>query len=168
MACLALLLFAQASFTLAAEEPEAANEEEEPRPAERLPEPLADVACNLTDLEKTGYFTVTSSEYGLTVDLGERAIIWTVRVDKVLTCRHAKMLLHRFRDLRFFDTEQGMRHEVHCDRLFYSARIETGAVDGALLDPGEEIQLWLVLDRVRIRILKSGGADTLWFGEPKR
>lgn len=138
---------------------------EKPRPVATLPEPLPAVACNITELEQSGYFTVIKVAYGRTVVHNDEAMIWTLRVDKPITCRHALFRLRRFRDVRFYHTAEGARHELHWTLLDYPERLSSGAVDGDLLKAGERFDVWIVLGELDVRRLKNLGADTVVLSE---
>ena len=136
------------------------------RLGEKLAEPLEGVTCGLLAIEESGYFALTDVRYARTEDHREEAMIWTIKVKKPLTCRHALALLRRFQDARFYDTEYKSRQELLVERLFYSSWIAEGAINRRILKPDDEFQLWIVLDIVAVRMLRSRGADTLEFREP--
>lgn len=142
------------------------DESEGPDPA-GLPKPLDTLAGDLTGLEETGYFEIIDVQLGRTQWLTEEAVIWTVRVVKRIQCRHAMMLLERFRDVRFLRTGKQKNTELHLGRLYYSSWIESDAVNNRSLNLDEEFQLWLHLDADRVKRLKMGKADTVIF-QPSR
>ena len=138
------------------------------RLGEKLPQPLEGISCDILDFEKLGYFALTDVRYDRTEDCREEAVIWTFKVKKPLTCRHAIALLARFQDVHFFDTEQGSRQELLVERMFYSEQITEGAINRRILKPDDEFQLWIVLDIVAVRMLRSRSADIAEFGRIKQ
>ena len=91
--------------------PEAAQAvTEKKHPAESLPAPLEGISTNLADLEKSGDFTIERAEFAVPDESDEEAFVWTIKVNRSLTIRHAMLLLDRFRDVRFYDTEGSMPH----------------------------------------------------------
>ena len=97
------------------------------RPAEILPAPLDNVACNVLDLEKSGHLAVTKVVTGWSEDFGDEALIWTVKVLKPMTCRHATQLLRRHRDVRFYHAEEKSEKELYSGVLYFSPRIAESA-----------------------------------------
>ena len=138
---------------------------QKPREVNKFPEPLPDITCNITDLERTGYFTVAKVAYGRTAINNEEAMIWKVKVNKPLTCRHAILLLRSFRDVRFYDTAEGAKRELHSTLIYYSDRLSLGAVNRELLKEGDGFDVWILIGTQDVRRLKSLKADTVVFSE---
>ena len=145
--------------------------EPEKRLYAQLPKPLDTISCNIADLEKNGYFALTQVTFGRTPDSLGDTLTWTVRVTKPLTYRHAILLLNGLRDARFYVTSAKTRQELHSTLLYYSDRISSGAVDGGLLTVDTKFEVWMPVDELTVRMLKSRQADTLEFrelGQPHR
>ncbi|NLF70684.1 MAG: hypothetical protein GX575_16760 [Candidatus Anammoximicrobium sp.] len=137
------------------------------RPAERLPAPLDKVACNVLDLEKTGHFKVTSVALGWSVEFADEALIWTVKMLKPMTCRHAMLLLRRYSDARFYQTEDKSEKELYSEALLFSPRLAEGAVHGEILQQDMEFEVWLPLTTTQAIMLQRQRADHLVFNEPQ-
>jgi len=152
-----------------AKTPAASGEQEakERRPVEILPEPLNNVVCNATDLEKTGQLVVIKAAFGWSEDFGDEALIWTVKVLKPMTCRHAEILLRRFSDVRFYHAEEKMEKELYSGALYFSPRIAEGAVHGEILQRDVEFQVWVLLNSAQAALLARQQADHLVFHEPQ-
>jgi hypothetical protein len=133
------------------------------RPGDRLPPPLGDVSGGLQELEATGYFQLTRIEFGRTPVTDEEALIWTVRVVKPLTCRHAMILLHRVGDVRISRVIDKRLKELHISRLYYPAWIESGAAHGRVIDRHQEFEVWLCLDDKIIAALIRDQASRIDF-----
>lgn len=153
----------------AAETPAASGkpEEGERRPIEILPAPLNNVACNVADLEKTGQLVVTEVALGWAEDFGDEALIWTVKVLKPITCRHAEILLRRVSDVRFYHAAEKSEKELYSARLYFSPRIAEGAVHGEILQPDETFQVWVLLTSAQAALLARQQVDHLVFHEPQ-
>ena len=158
---LLVVVFQVAQRLVLAESPSDAK----PREVTKFPEPLPDITCNITDLERSGYFTVATVAYGRTANHNDEAIIWKVKVNKPLTCRHAILLLRSFRDVRFYDTAEGAKQELHWTLMYYSDRLSRGAVNRELLKEGDGFDVWILIGPLDVRRLKSLGADTVVFSE---
>jgi hypothetical protein len=137
------------------------------RPAEILPAPLDNVACNVLDLEKSGHLAVTKVVTGWSEDFGDEALIWTVKVLKPMTCRHATLLLRRYRDVRFYHAEEKSEKELFSGVLYFSPRIAESAVHGDILQPDTEFEVWLPLTTPQAMMLARQDADHLIFHEPQ-
>jgi len=135
---------------------------EEP-PAEKnlnfLPKPLPFVRCNILSLERTGYFRIESVEYRARGDL--EAFVWTVRVEKAVTCRHIEALLREYRDVRFYETISKRPIEILAGLVHYSQRISLGSSDNLLLGQDDVFELWIDLTNVELRKLRAQRADKL-------
>lgn len=125
------------------------------RPAEYLPDPLEGVATNLIDLEKSGYFTIESVDFAVPDESDEEAFVWTIKVNRTLTIRHALWLLEGFRDVRFYETQGAMRTELFSAWMRYSPRLAERAGDRGLLREDESFQMWVVAPATKLRMLQS-------------
>jgi hypothetical protein len=141
--------------------------EQEPRPVEILPAPLNAVASNVLDLEKTGHLAVTNVDFGWSEDFGDESLIWTVKVLKPMTCRHATLLLRNFSDVRFYHVEGEREKELYSGVLYFSPRIAEGAVHGEILRRDTEFQVWLPLTLAQALLLARQQADHIVFHEPQ-
>jgi hypothetical protein len=153
--------------TPAASAPQATEANAEPGPALKWPDPLGVISSNLPDLEKTGHFTITSVKLGRSELFGDESLIWTVRVDKPLTCRHATILLRRFGDVRLLHIKDKVRKDLYWGELYYSTWVAFGAVQGDILDQDDEFNIWLVLDAGQCDMLGRQKVNTAVFGELK-
>ena len=149
--------------------PEAAQAvTEKKQPAESLPAPLEGIATNLADLEKSGDFTIERAEFAVPDESDEEAFVWTIKVNRSLTIRHAMLLLDRFRDVRFYNTEGAMPNELHSTWLHYSPRMAERAINRDMLKQDETFQAWVVVSPTTVRMLNSMKADTVLFQPPGR
>jgi len=137
------------------------------RPAEILPAPLDNVACNVLDLEKTGHLAVTKVVTGWSEDFGDEALIWTVKVLKPMTCRHALLLLRRYSDVRFYHAEEKSEKELYSGVLYFSPRIAESAVHGDIMQPDTQFEVWLPLTTPQAMMLARQQADHLIFHGPQ-
>jgi hypothetical protein len=141
--------------------------ETKPRNVEQLPPPLDKVACNITDLEQNGFLTLTSVALDRSEDFGDEALVWTVKVQKPISCRHAMILLRGFRDVRFYHTEEEAQKELYSTDLLYSSRLAEGAVHGEVLQQDEEFQVWILMSLWHVDILARQHVDTMVFSKPQ-
>jgi hypothetical protein len=141
--------------------------ETKPRPVEQLPAPLDKVACNITDLERNGFLTLTSVALDRSEDFGDEALVWTVKVQKPISCRHAMILLRGFRDVRFYHTEEEAQKELYSTDLLYSSRLAEGAVHGEVLQQDEQFQVWILMSLRHVDILARQQVDTMVFSKPQ-
>jgi hypothetical protein len=144
-----------------------AASETKPQDVNQLPAPLDKVACNVTDLEQNGFLTLTSVALDRSEDFGDEALVWTVKVQKPISCRHAMILLRGFRDVRFYHTEEETRKELYSTDLLYSSRLAEGAVRGEVLQQDEEFQVWILMSFWHVDILTRQQVDTLVFNKPQ-
>ena len=135
-------------------------EREERREISFLPKPLSDVRTNVLDLERSGYFAIEAVALR-TRSSGDEGLVWTVRVKKVVTCRHAEAMLREFRDARFYSTFQQQRLEVLATLVHYPERISLGASSNRLLRQDDVFDLWIDLPTTYLQKLISMHADTL-------
>ncbi len=142
-------------------------DEQKRRPAEQLPAPLNGIACNLVEVEKSGFLEFTKVAFGRSEDFGDEALIWTAKVQRPITCRHAMILLRQFSDVRFYHSEEKLEKEVYSGELYYSPRIAEGAVHGEILRRDMEFEVWVLLDQTQVIKLQREQADTVVFHEPQ-
>ena len=135
-------------------------EPEKPRDISRLPKPLPDIQTNILDLEREGFIAIDAVEFR-TRGTGDEAIVWSVRVKKAITCRHAESMLREFRDARFYSTIDNQKLEVFATLMNYSDRLALGSTNGKLLAQDEVFELWIDLTTTYFQKLKSLDADTL-------
>ena len=138
------------------------------RDVEKFPAPLEFISSNITKLEKSGYFHVERVEFGRNEDFDEEAFVWTIKVERPLTCRMAMDLLNQCRDVRFYDTIRGNRFELLAALMYYSSRLSDRAVSNEMLGRDEVLQLWVTLSLEDRRMLKSQGADLAEFGRMEK
>ncbi len=134
----------------------------------KLPEPLTGVSTNLGDLALTGYFEVSQAAFGRTKKLDEEALLWTVKVVKPLTCRHAISLLHRLSNGRFYRSLKKSRLELRSVELHYPNWIDYGSVNQQLLRQDQEFQVWILVNAGEVTNLRLRQADTLEFTQLRR
>jgi hypothetical protein len=132
----------------------------------KFPAPLDQLVSNIAELEKTGYFTIADVQY-MRNEQGDLAFVWKVKVTRRLTCRLAIMLLNELRDVRFYDTTEKSRFELHSTYMHYSPHLAPRAVDREMLRENEELQLWVIVEDTVIRMLNARRADTVVFGRPR-
>jgi len=135
-------------------------EPEEPRDISYLSKPLSDVRTNILDLERTGYFAVDAVDFRTRAN-GDEAVVWTVRVKKAVTCRHAEAMLREYRDVRFYSTIEKQRLELFATLMHYSDRISLGSSSSRLLGQDDVFELWIDLPPTYLQKLISLDADTL-------
>ena len=131
----------------------------------RLPEPLNDITGNFADLEKSGHFRIIKEEFGRTKELREEALIWTLRVVKPLSYRHATILLRRLADVRFYRVVKDWRKLHYSTELYYPSYIRTGAISHESLNVDDWVPVWVLLDERQIQHLKHHRANTVEFRE---
>lgn len=137
-------------------------EEPAPRSLDFFPPPLAAVRGDLREIEASGHLTI--DDVALTVQLnGDEAVIWTVRVNKPITCRHVEQLLRQYRDVRFYATLDNSRQELYTTVLQYSERVALGTINQKLLVQDDQFEVWVPLDKTAQRRLVSFKSDTAAF-----
>jgi hypothetical protein len=140
----------------------------ETQTVDKLPEPLSQIAGNIADLEKSGHFAITEARYGRTKEFGDEALIWTLKVVKPLTCRHAMILLRGLGDVRFYRTDKDWTRQLEWTELYFPSRIAAGAVQHERLEIDEQLQVWIQLDAWQVAMLKHQHANAVVFGELRR
>lgn len=126
-----------------------------------LPSPLPFVRCNVRSLERTGYFRIEDVAYRARGDL--ESLVWTVHVEKPVTCRHVEAMLRDYRDVRFYETIERRRIEILTGLLHYSDRVVQGSSNNRLMGRDDVFEVWIDLTNVELRKLKSQRADSLVF-----
>ncbi len=134
----------------------------------KLPEPLSGVATNLGELALNGYFEVGPAEFGRTKKLDEEALLWTVKVVKPLTCRHAVSLLHSLRSGHFYRSLKTSRLELRSVELHYPHWIDYGTVNRQMLRQDQEFLVWILVNGGEVTNLRLRQADTLEFTPQRR
>lgn len=157
-----------ASDSAAGPLPAATTDQAAGRPAAAvLPAPLDKVVCNIAGLEQSGHLVLTDVKLGRSEDFGDEALIWTVKVQQPISCRHVTILLRRFSDVRFYYNEEETQKELYSTDLLYASRVAEGAVHGEILGQDEEFQIWVLLSLRHVDMLASLKADTVVFHKPQ-
>ncbi len=164
----------------------------------RLPAPLRGVMGNIRDLEQTGHLVVTKAHLGPTDFGSDQALIWTLRVDRPVTCRHVVTMVQELRDVRFFRIKdrrlttpqeapasnykgptgkprsQGPKlpaqyiHEIYTTLLHHDSRISSGAASGAILNRDEQFTVWIYLSPKQVRKIAAADASRVVFSAASR
>lgn len=134
----------------------------------KLAEPLNKLACNLNELEKSGYFAITKVEFSRTKEYDEEAMLWTVKVLKPVSIQHAMILLKQVRKVRFYRTQKEKRMPLMTTELYYPAWFEIGAINHEFLDSDHEFQIYILLTAVEAKSLNMHKVDTVEFTVPQR
>lgn len=124
----------------------------------QLPEPLEGIPGNLHELEKDGLFTVTDVRVDSVGLDRQEAIVWTLQVNRAVTCRHAMMAFDGFRDVRFYRESEQSLLEVHSARLYFDEMIRTGAANAEALPRDSIVHAFIFLgggDLVKLRLRKA-------------
>jgi hypothetical protein len=133
-----------------------------PRSLDYLPPPLETIRGDLRELEATGHFTIAG--VALTVQLnGDEAVIWTIVVNRPVTCRHIEQVLRQYRDVRFYATLNNTRQELYTTVMQYSERVSLGTINKQLLLQDDQFEVWVPLDKTAQRRLLSFKSDTATF-----
>ena len=132
-----------------------------------LPAPLDKITCNIAGLEESGHLALSKPRLGRSEDFGDEALIWTVKVQRPISCRHVTILLRRFGDVRAYFTEEYQYKELYSTDLLYSSRISQGAVHGEILGQDEEFEIWVLLSLRHVDMLVFLNADRVLFSEPQ-
>jgi len=132
-----------------------------------LPAPLEKVVCNVTGLEQSGHLLLTDVRLGRSEDFGDEALIWTVKVQQAISCRHLTILLRQFSDVRFYYNEEDTQKELYSTDLLYASRVAEGAVHGQILGQDEEFQIWVLLSMRHVDMLARLKVDTVVFHKPQ-
>lgn len=145
----------------------------EARQKRLMPKPLDAIESNLRDLEQEGFFSIVGGNYKIINNGQDNALVWTVKANRTLTCRHIVRQLELMSDVRLFktlgaDSNNPSLHEVHSLRLYYSARLDDGASNSRLFARDDLFEIWVYLDAVEVRKIRSLLADLAIFRAPKR
>jgi hypothetical protein len=142
---------------------EAAEPESKPeKNFDFLPAPLGLIRGNVLDLEATGHLKIADVEFR-TRGNGDEALIWTVRVEKAITCRHLEAMLRKYRDVRFYTTFKNSTLEVLSMVMQYSERVELGSANNRLLTRDDVFELIITLPKKEVRRLISLDVDHVVF-----
>ncbi len=136
---------------------------QKPRRFNRLPEPLEDVIGGLHELERSGHFRLIQMEMGRTRVTEEDAVVWTVRVVRPLTYRHAVTLLRRVGDVRIARIRDEWQQQLLRTRLGWPDWIESSAVQGEVLDRHFEFEVWIELEEWMVKSLQRDQANRIVF-----
>ncbi len=136
---------------------------DKPRELKRLPPPLEDVIGGLLELEQSGHFRLLQMEMGRPRVTEMDAVVWTVRVVRPLTYRHALLLLRRVGDVRIARVRDDWQKQLLRTRLEWPDWIESGAVHGDVLDRDAEFEVWIDLDARTVATLRRDQANRIVF-----
>ncbi len=136
---------------------------DKPRELKRLPPPLEDVIGGLHELERSGHFRLLQMEMGRPRVTEMDAVVWTVRVVRPLTYRHALLLLRRVGDVRIARVRDDWQKQLLRTRLAWPDWIESGAVHGDVLDRDAEFEVWIDLDARTVGTLRRDQANRIVF-----
>jgi hypothetical protein len=166
-------VFAQSSGKKLEKSDPTAKQIDEARKKRLMPKPLDRIESNIRDLEKNSFLSIVSAEYKVINNAQDDAIVWTVRANKALTCRHIVMQIELMSDVRLYKTlnpnsKDPSLQEVHSTKLFYSPRLEDRAASSRLFARDDIFKIWLYLDPVEVRKIRSLLADRAIFRAPKR
>ena len=120
----------------------------------QLPKPLDQVTGNLHELEQNGLLTVTDVRIDTVGVDRQNAIVWTLNVNRLVTCRRVILFLDAYRDVRFYHESEQSLIEVHKTRLFYDEVVKVGAANAETLPRDSIIRAFIFLnvgDLVRIK-----------------
>jgi hypothetical protein len=173
VACLVSPVFGQGSRTAAKEAEATAAELDEARKKRLLPEPLDAIESNIRDLEQNGLLSIVSGRKAIINNGQDDAIVWTVRANRPLTCRYIVMQVEAMSDVRLFktlgaETKDPSLQEVHSMKLFYAPDLDERAANSSLFARNDFFTVWVYLDQVEARKIRSLGADRAIFRAPKR
>jgi len=173
IACLSSPVVAQSSATKPQTADPTAEQVDEARKKRLMPKPLETIESNIRDLEKDGFLSIVSGEYKVINNAQDKAIVWTVRANRALTCRHIVMQVEKISDVRLYktlraDTKNPSLQEVHSMKLFYSPQLEDQAANSRLFARDDIFKIWVYLETVEVRKIRSLLADRAIFRAPKR
>ncbi len=150
-----------------------AEEVDEARKKRLLPKPLDTIESNLRDLEQNGLLSIVSGRKEIINNGQDEAIVWTVRANRPLTCRYITMQVEALSDVRLYktlgvETNDTSLLEVHSLKLYYSPQLEERAANSSLFARDDFFTMWVYLDPVEARKIRSLGADRAIFRAPQR
>lgn len=172
--CLGPAVFAQSAATPADKTSEAtAAEVNAARQKRLMPKPLDAIESNIRDLEQKGFLSIISGSYKIINNGQDAAIVWSVRANRSLTCRYIVMQVEMLSDVRLYktlgaETKDPSLQEVHSMKLFYSPQLEERASNSSLFARDDVFDVWVYLDKVETRKIRSLSADRAIFRAPKR
>ncbi len=129
----------------------------------QLPNPLDRITGNLHELEQNGLLTVTDVRINTVGTDRQNAIVWTLNVNRLCTCRRVVMLLDAYRDVRFYQETKQSLIEVHKTRLFYDEVIKVGAANSERLPRDSIIRAFVYLDVGDLVRIKRGEPNQVVF-----
>ncbi len=173
IACLGSPVLAQSSATKSQTSEPTAEEVEEARKKRLMPKPLEAIESNIRDLEKQGFLSIVSGSYKIINNAQDDAIVWTVRANKALTCRHIVMQIESLSDVRLYktlnaDAKEPSLQEVHSMKLYYSSFLDERASSSSLFARDDIFRICVYLDPVEVRKIRSLSADRAVFRASKR
>lgn len=136
---------------------------DKPPELRRLPPPLEDIIGGLQALERSGHFRLIQMEMGRPRVTEMDAVVWTVRVVRPLTYRHALLLLCRVGDVRIARVRDDWQKQLLRTRLAWPDWIDSGAVHGDVLDRDAEFEVWIDLDERTVATLQRDQANRIVF-----
>jgi len=166
-------VFAQSSATKPDKSDPTAEQVDEARKKRLMPKPLDTIESNIRDLEKNGLLSIVSGEYKVINNAQDKAIVWTVRANKTLTCRYILRQIEALSDVRLYktlraDTKDPSLQEVHSMKLYFSQQLEDRAGNSRLFARDDIFKIWVYLETVEARKIRSLLADRAIFRAPKR
>ena len=173
IACFGSPVFAQSSAKKSPTSEPKAEDVNEARKKRLMPKPLDMIESNIRDLENNGFLSIVSGSYKIINNGQDNAIVWTVRANKTLTCRYIVMQIESRSDVRLYktlkaDTKDPSLQEVHSLKLFYSPQLDERASSSGLVARDDVFNIWIYLDPVEVRKIRSLSADRAVFRAPKR
>ena len=138
-----------------------------------LPKPLDAIESNIRDLEQEGSLSIVDGRLKIINDGQDQAMVWKVRANRALTCRHIVLQLKYFSDARLYktlgaETNNPSLQEVHSLRVYYSPRLDDCASGSKLFPRDDLFEIWVYLDTQEIQKIRSLKADRAIFQAPKR
>lgn len=174
---LGAVLVLAGSLQLAAAPPETveptAAEINAARQKRLMPKPLHAIECNIRDLEQEGFLAIIAGSHQVINNGQDQAIVWSVRANRSLTCRYILGRIEALSDVRMYktlraDTNDPSLQEVHSMQLHYSPQLETRASNSELFARDDVFQIWIYLEPVEVRKIRSLKADRAIFRAPQR
>ena len=173
LACSAAPVFAQPTATPAKAAEPTAEALDAARQKRLLPKPLDMIESNLRDLEQNGLLTIVAGSRKIINNGQDEAIVWTVRANRPLTCRYLVMQVDALSDVRLYKTlgaesKDPSLQEVHSMKLYHSSELEDRAASTQLFARNDTFDIWVYLDAVEARKIRSLSADRAIFRAPVR
>jgi len=150
-----------------------AEEIDQARQRRLLPKPLDTIESNIRDIELDGAMSIVSGGRQVINNGQDEAIVWTIRANRVLTCRFIIMQVESLSDIRLYKTNGAESNdpslqEVHSMKLYYAPQLEERAANSELFARNDFFEIWVYLDEVESRKIRSLSADRAIFRAPKR